>query len=300
MADTDSTTDEADEDVVSTEAAGPGADLAAESGKDEEAGTDAADEQARREGSYLRPGEQSAWERWELPAMESGHVVSRGGRQPTVEEDEVEVQPLSLEELESIREAARQEGFAEGREAGYREGHDKGLRDGAGEVQAQADALRDAVAALARPLAELDDDLEDALATAVVEIARRVIGAELAARPELVRGIVRQAVDALAEGRGGLRLHLHPEDLALLRESGDSGLEGCELLPDPALSRGGVRADRGPSSTDFTRESRFRAAVGAFVRAGYEPAGADDDDIPAQTAAADEPPAVDSPPEEPA
>ena len=231
----------------------------------------------RREGSFLRPGEQSAWERWELPAMKSGHVVSSKGLQPKTVEDEVEIEPLSLDELESIREAARQEGFAEGREAGYREGREQGLRDGADEVEAQAQALRRAVAALARPLADAGEDLEEALVVSATEIARNVIRAELRADPSLIQGVAREVVDALARARGTLRLHLHPEDLELI-EAGDAGWrQDCELVPDASLSRGGVRAERGPSSTDFTLEQRFRAAVSGFVTAAYDTGLADDE-----------------------
>lgn len=295
--------DAADVAVTGEEDTGADANTGVKTGAKTDEETDAetgpAEDPPRREGSYLRPGEQSAWERWELPAVDSGHVVARGGRAPSVEEAEIEVQPLSLEEIEAIREEARQEGFAEGREAGYREGREQGIADGAGEMQAQADALRAAIRALAQPLAELDDDLEEALAHGVVAIAHNVIGQELRARPEMIRDIVRRVVGALAEGRGPLRLHLHPEDLELLQDADADWCRGCELLPDAALSRGGVRADRGPSSTDFTLEQRFRAAVGEFVRDAYSPAP-DPVEAPAPAAPADdEPPAAEPPAEAP-
>ncbi len=237
-------------------------------------------EETRSEGSYLRPGEKSAWERWELPAMQSEHVVSRGGRVPVVSEEEVEVQPLSLEELEAIREEARQEGFAEGREAGYREGHEKGREDGAGEMETQAESLRAAIRALAQPLAAGGDDLEDALAVSATEIARSVILAELQAQPDLIRGIARQVVDALAGASGTLRLFLHPDDLALIESDDAAWHKNCELISEPQMTRGGVRAERGTSSTEFTLEQRFREAVSGFVTAAYNPG--DLSDPPAQ------------------
>ncbi len=222
-----------------------------------------------RPGSHLRPGEQSAWERWELPAMESGHVVSRGGRAPSVEEAEVEVQPLTLEDLEEIREAARKEGFAEGREAGLAEGHREGLAAGAAEVRAQAESLRAAVRALARPLEEQGEELDEAITSLVAEVARNVVRAELQARPEQIRTITEHALAALGEFSGDLQLRLHPDDLQLLQGHLGDWTAECRLVADEGLVRGGVRLERGLSSIDYTLDKRFRAAVEGFVRDAY-------------------------------
>ena len=87
------------------------------------------------------PGEQvAAAERWQLPEMDDPDARPKGsnalGYQPDwyntdeaeTESSDVEEEqpPLTLEEIESIRQAAYDDGFAEGKEAGYQAGFDEG------------------------------------------------------------------------------------------------------------------------------------------------------------------------------
>src|SRR5690554_3021090 len=75
--------------------------------------------------------ELTAYERWELPVMdEADDEAELPPQAPANEVEEVEVQPLTAQDLEEIRQAAWSEGHEEGFQAGQQEGREQGLQTG--------------------------------------------------------------------------------------------------------------------------------------------------------------------------
>jgi len=170
----------------------------------------------------------------------------------------------TVAELEAIERAAREEGHA----AGLAEGRAAARR----ELERSLARFESLLEAAARPLQALDEATERELARLAVTVARRVVAHELRSDPALVREAVRQAVTALPAATRALRVHLHPDDLALLREL-DVAEAHWELLPDPALTRGGCRLESESSRLDAQLETRLAAIADAVL--GDD---ADDDD----------------------
>ena len=186
--------------------------------------------------------------RWELPEVGNDHPHRRATDPP--------VQQPTVHELEALHQQARSEGFASG--------HAEGLAAGQQQVReqlARLDALCDAVA---RPLQSLDEQVEKELARLATVIARRVIARELQLSPDLIAQAVRQAATALPAAARELRVHVHPEDLTLLRELG--AVEShWQLLPDAALSRGDCRLESERSRLDARVDVRLAAVVDAVL-----------------------------------
>ena len=72
------------------------------------------------------------------------------------------------------------------------------------------------------------------------DLAERIVGRELAHRPELAAGMLREAL-SLAAGLPQTALRVHPDDLQLLQSDSAeaAGPPRCKLIPDPSLARGG-------------------------------------------------------------
>ena len=192
-----------------------------------------------------------AWQevvRWEPPLV--GAPVPAGAGQAAAPA------APTVAEMEALERAAREEGRA----AGLQEGREAARR----ELQQSLARFESLLAAAARPLRSLDEATERELARLAMTVARRVIAHELRTDPALVRTAVRQAVDALPAAPRRLRIHLHPDDLALLR-----GLDAAEtdwtLLPDPAMTRGGCRLESESSRLDAQLETRLAAVVDAVL-----------------------------------
>jgi flagellar biosynthesis/type III secretory pathway protein FliH len=159
-----------------------------------------------------------------------------------------------------------EEGRAAVRAAAERAGRAEGL------AQAAA-ALAGAAAARDRWLAEAEGDV----AGLALEVARRLVGRELAADPGAVVGVAREALRA-ARGRRRVALRLHPASAAALREaSGELGalaaVPSVALVEDPALDPGDVVVETEAGEVDGRLAARLEAFRQALAAGGGAPAG---------------------------
>lgn len=183
--------------------------------------------------------------RWHLPSFDSGVDVASA-------------EPLTAQQLEEIEAAAYQEGRARG--------YEDGLCAGREEMQKQAARLRALIEQIARPLAQLDDEVERALVDLSCAVARRLLGDELRAAPERVLALAQQALAALPADLRELRLFLHPEDAALVRGQLLPPPEVAEfrVLDDPALARGDCRVHSESAYLDARLDTRLALLAGVL------------------------------------
>ena len=188
--------------------------------------------------------------RWDLPPVE-GALLPRAGAKG------VNVMHLTLVAREAW-------------EHGYKDGHVEGVRKGEAElakriaeVDVKIAALEAIVGTLARPLEELDAQVENELTRLALTIAKHLVRRELKIDPTQVIGIIRHTVSLLPLGARNIKIHLHPEDAAIVREklARPAGDQEWHLAEDPLMARGGCRLTTENSSID----ARFEASVAAVL-----------------------------------
>ncbi len=182
------------------------------------------------------------------------------------EEEEEALKPPTAEEIEEIQRQAWNEGYEDGRKAGLAAAE----QEYAGRVEALDQVLRE----MARPLDELDDRVEEELVRLAMAVARQLVRREVRTDPGQIVGAIREAVALLPSANGDIRIELHPQDAALVREllhleNGDE--PAWRLLEDPTLSRGGCRVHNATSRIDATLESRINRVIAEVL--GDERAG---------------------------
>lgn len=131
----------------------------------------------------------------------------------------------------------------------------------------QAKALGAALDALARPLAHVDDQVHEQIAQLATHLARALLRRELKIDSAQVIGIVRETVALLPAATRGVRVSLHPDDAALLREKlVTSGPDTAwTVIDDPALSRGDCRVHTDYAQIDARMETRLKEALAALL-----------------------------------
>lgn len=130
----------------------------------------------------------------------------------------------------------------------------------------QAQALETALAALARPLAQVDDAIHEQITQLALGIASSLVRRELRIDPTQVIGIVRGTVALLPAATRGVRVALHPEDAALVRDKLTAGPEPAwVVVDDAALSRGDCRVYTDYAQIDARAETRLREALVALL-----------------------------------
>ncbi len=157
-------------------------------------------------------------------------------------------------QAEAYHEAFAQ-GLAEGREAGR------------GEVRAQVERLSGMFHELTKPLAELDAEVERELLTLAMALARQIVRRELKTDPTQIIGIIRDAIAVLPVAARDVRVHLHPEDAAVVRQNlaPTESERAWSIVEDPVMARGGCRITTANSRIDARLETRLNTIVSELM-----------------------------------
>ena len=149
-------------------------------------------------------------------------------------------------QAEAHKEAFEQ-GLAEGREAGR------------AEVRAQVERLSGMFYDLTKPFEELDAEVERELLTLAMALARQIVRRELKTDPTQIIGIIREAIAALPVAAREVRVHLHPEDAAVVREhlAPTESERAWAIIEDPVMARGGCQITSATSRIDARLETRL-------------------------------------------
>jgi flagellar assembly protein FliH len=158
--------------------------------------------------------------------------------------------------------------------AEHARGYEAGLATAQAETEAkleEANALvkrLDALCAmLARPLEELDSEVQEQLTLLALAVGKQLARRELKADPSQVVAIIREAVGRLPVAARDIRVHLHPQDATVVRERlATPSLERAwTIVEDPTLTRGGCLVRTETSQIDARLDSRVNAIVTALL-----------------------------------
>lgn len=192
--------------------------------------------------------------RWDLPPVE-GAPLPRPGQKG------VNVMHLTIVERE-----AWDHGFKDGHAEGVRKGEAE-LRSRIAEVDVKLAALDAIMGTLARPLDDLDQQVEQELTRLTLTVAKHLVRRELKIDPAQIIGIVRHTVGLLPLSARTIKIHLHPDDAAIVREklARGSGEQEWQLAEDSLMARGGCRLTAENSSIDARFETQVAAALSGLL-----------------------------------
>ena len=157
-------------------------------------------------------------------------------------------------QAEAYQEAFEQ-GLAEGREAGR------------AQVHVQVEQLAGMFYDLAKPFQELDAEVERELLTLAMALARQIVRRELKTDPTQIIGIIREAIAALPVAARDVRVHLHPEDAAVVRQNlaPTESERAWQIVEDPVMARGGCQVTTATSRVDARLETRLGAILSELM-----------------------------------
>lgn len=164
----------------------------------------------------------------------------------------------TLEDIERIHQEAHREGYA----AGYEEGSARGRMEAA--------ELHQMIQALDVAMSELDQQVADEIQALAIEIARQVVRDTLAANPESILVVVREALQNLPQQ--GAVIHAHPADVQLLRRYTEEHYEGVghRVTEDDNILQGGCSIESAGGQIDAQVQTRWRRVVENLSREATE------------------------------
>lgn len=191
--------------------------------------------------------------RWDLPQVTGKPIQARRpGR--------------TVNELEELERRAREEAFAQGREAGLAKAKQE-TQAALDQLKAQVAMLERTLGQLAQPLQQMDAEVEQQLAALALIIARQLVRRELQIDPAQVIAVIRETVGLLPAAAREVRVHLHPQDAAVVRDRlATPGSERAwSVVEDPVMTRGGCRVTTDTASIDARLETRIAAVAAAVL-----------------------------------
>lgn len=232
--------------------------------------------------SELIPAARSAvFSRWHMPAFgeDVANVVQAGSMQReeerpadaqqatedagvAVEEVELdEVKPLTLEEVEAIRQDAYNEGFSAGEKDGFHAGQLRAQQEAEAALQPRLQALEQLMQHLFEPIAGQDQAIEHMLLDLVRMVSREVIQRELQTDSSQISQVLRSALRLLPMEDGQVRIHVNPQDFAELKNLRERHEENWRILEDDSLLPGGCRIETLNSQIDASVETRIQTLM---------------------------------------
>ncbi len=241
----------------------------------------------------------TAYERWELPHLESNDVKETTGSailvqkntvitSEEVDQDSLVYEPLTASQLEEIRSAAYDEGFIQGEEEGHKQGYEGGFSKGEvdGYEKGQADGLAAGMEEgrqQAQEAAKIQfAQVEQLLEAVVAEIAQPLEASRTAAENLLYQTMVRmvenvclskmqedgrvslkeqllRVFDEIGEYEGRICIRLNSEDVAVLDAIGVKDRLTIQIEEDDAMVSGGFVLDSKSFHIDGRVEQRLVA-----------------------------------------
>jgi len=201
--------------------------------------------------------EAEALDRGEAPQAEAAGRAQVESQEVALED----VKPLTLDELEAIRQDAYNEGFAAGEKDGFHAGQLKAKHEADLALATKMAGLEQLMTQLFEPIAEQDQQLETALIELLSHMLRQVLQRELSSDSSQIRQVLREALKLLPMGTSNVRIHLNPQDFEMIKVLRERHEETWRILEDEALLPGGCRVESELSRIDATVETRLSLAL---------------------------------------
>jgi flagellar assembly protein FliH len=208
----------------------------------------------------IRARDVRGFESWAMPSFDPPKPEPEPEPEPEPPEmEEVpleEVQPLTLEELESIRQEAYNEGFGIGEKEGFHSATLKVRQEAEVALAAKLASLEQLMANLFEPIAEQDTQIEKSLVDLVQHITKQVIKRELAIDSSQIEHVMRDALKLLPLGVDNVRLYVNPQDFVQAKALRERHEENWRIVEDESLLPGGCRVETEHSRIDASIETR--------------------------------------------
>ncbi|TVO57260.1 flagellar assembly protein FliH [Denitromonas halophila] len=199
-----------------------------------------------------------AYRRWEPPSFDAHEPEPEPDSEPEPLEPttaapssppEPEAPAFKLptaDDIEKIHDAAHKDGYA----AGYEEGTARG--------RMEALQLHTLVENLDTALKQLDQDVAEEIVALAIEMTAQMVKRSIAAHPENIVDLVREALQQLPQVRA--TIHLHPDDAALVRDYLGEQMSHHEhrIYEDETFTRGGCNIVAEGAMVDASVQTRWR------------------------------------------
>ena len=180
--------------------------------------------------------------------------------EPEVRVEEIvveDVKPLTLEDVEAVRQDAWNEGFSTGEKDGFHAGQLKAANEAQAVLADKVQTLEHIMREFFEPIASQDQQLEDSMLEMIMHISRQVIQRELKTDSSQIKQVVREALKLLPMGSESVRVYVNPQDFEQIKALRERHEEQWRIIEDDDLLPGGCRFDSVNTQINASIETRI-------------------------------------------
>lgn len=208
----------------------------------------------------------------EEPPVEGASLIMAEASQEAEPLDAVSAAYPTAAELEAIHQEAWQAGYdaglQAGTQAGMQAGEERGRAEGAERALFEAQQqfqqywqpLSELQQSFEQELSQLGAQLSQEVLALAVSFAEKMIGEVVRYDPAVLRPLLTEALDTVADSVAQVKVQVHPDELATLQTFlGEQYPQWrMQWQADATLTRGGCRIETASASIDLTLESRLQ------------------------------------------
>jgi len=219
---------------------------------------------------YIPKEHLDAYRRWQAESFDPPAPEPEEPPQPAPEPEPVDdgselVANIGLptaEDIERMHDEAHQAGY----QTGFDEGREEGYRQGLEAAQAEARRIATLADNIEAALAAIDQSVADEVLALALEVAHQVLRGTVAARPDSLLPVIREALAALPLHHGHVSLHINPDEAEMVRQHlGEQFLHsGWRIVEDRETQAGSCFIRAGSSEVDATLETRWKRVLEAI------------------------------------
>lgn len=210
-----------------------------------------------RNASRFIPGEEiQAVSQWNFGAVDSSALEA-------LERARAQSDAAEQARDEVVRQQAYAEGFAQGRAHATVDAEHRVATYLQGQGRETAERLASVITSAQQQISESAQVMAQGVLELACEMARQLLRHELSVNPNALQPVIREALDILAVQGKAATVHLHPQDLEVMRDSLQAEFQGLSLLvvADPGVKPGGCLVSAAGTVVDGTLEGRWRRVL---------------------------------------
>jgi len=213
-----------------------------------------------------------AYQRWEMDSLETPNLTKKDQEAETENSTQVNEQDKAVlpteEEIATIFQHAKEEGYAAGYQEGSTTGYTEGRKTAEVEVKMEVAHIQTLLSNLDQDLHKIDQQVADDLLNLAIALTKKMVTQALKLKPELIMPIVQEAIRNLPNAMQHPRLYLHPDDAKLIHLHLNDQLaqDNWSIREDEQLSRGGCRIEASGSEIDGSPEVRWQRVLSIIGR----------------------------------
>lgn len=162
-------------------------------------------------------------------------------RREAAPELEQQAKLVKKEAYEKAQKEGHQAGYEEGLELGRKEAFEKAEKEAEMMLSQEVKSIHGLLEAMASPYENISQDVFQSIANLSIELAKRIVKAEVSANCDWVINAIQEAMIKLPDDSKSVEIEIHPDDFSVVEQYLEANPKKWQLVAQESIPRGACR-----------------------------------------------------------